>query len=172
MTSTLPWLIELPAPTTADPSDVALAPWPQGVVGVRCAGWHIKASSMPSRVRVSFSADAGNTVSAYYSAPYAGNTTSVNNGLLITPNTSVTEEDHEYQVPVHLFRNLRWMQGSLRVSVSDFRGAAVAIDGGLFLRLLLDIDDGFMIYGSAPGHRQSTSNYFITSGQAPPQQRY
>jgi hypothetical protein len=170
MTSTLPWTLYLPAPTSADPVDVGLAPGPAGVVGVRVAGWHLKASSMPAQVKVSFSSFAGNTTTGYYSRPYSNTTRVINNGLLFTPNTTLLEEDHEYQVPVHVLRNLNGQINSLQVSVTDFSGAAVAIDGGLYLRLLLDINDHYQVYGATPGARTSTSNYYITSGQAPPQQ--
>jgi hypothetical protein len=149
---------------------VGLAPGPAGVVGVRVAGWHIKASSMPAEVKVSFSAFSGNTTTGYFSQPYSSAPRVVNNGLLFTPNTSTTEEDHEYQVPRYVLRNLNGQISSVQVTVSDFSGAPVNIDGALYLRLLLDINDGYQVYGATPGARISTSNYYITSGQAPPQQ--
>ena len=149
---------------------MGLAPGPLGVVGVRVAGWHIKASAMPPRVKVSFSSYAGNTTTGYFSQPFSNTTRVVNNGLLITPNSTLLEEDHEYLVPVHVLRNLNGQLHALQLTVTDFAGAAVAIDGGLYLRLLLDINDGYQVYGATPGARTSTSNYYITSGQAPPQQ--
>lgn len=155
---------------SSDPIEVGLAPGPAGVVGVRVSGWHIKASTMPAQVKVSFSSYAGNTTTGYYSRPYSTTNRVVNNGLLFTPNTTLLEEDHEYHVPVHVLRNLSGQLGSLQLTVTDFAGAPVAIDGGLYLRLLLDINDGYQVYGANPGARTSTSNYYITSGQAPPQQ--
>ena len=170
----LPWIVYIPSVAASSGRDlqVGLAPSPGGVRAVHVAGWHIKASSMPAQVKVTFASDAGSTFSSFFSraATGVGDDLSValvlNNGLLFTPNTSLTEEDHEYQVPVPVLGDIRAGTQAVRISITDFAGGGVDIDGGLYLRLLIDVDYGYRAYGDpARALNLSTANYYITSGQ-------
>ena len=170
----LPWTIYFPsvAPSTSRELSVGLAPGPGGVRSVQVAGWHIKASAMPAQVKLTFASDTGATLSAFFSRAATGVGADLNaplvlnNGLLITPNTTLTEEDHEYQVPVPVLADVRPGTQALRISISDFAGGGISIDGGLYLRLLIDIDYGYRAYGDpSRALGLSTANYYITSGQ-------
>lgn len=129
---------------------------------------------MPAQVKVAFESDAGSTFSTFFSraATGVGSDLSValplNNGLLFTPNTSLTEEDHEYQVPVPVLGDIRQGTQAVRISVTDFSGSPVEIDGGLYLHMLLDVDYARQAYGDpARALGLSTANYYMTSGQRP-----
>jgi hypothetical protein len=172
----LPWTVYIPSVSASSGRElqVGLAPAPGGVRSVQVAGWHIKASAMPAQVKLTFASDAGSTFSAFFSraATGVGSDLSVplvlNNGLLFTPNSSLTEEDHEYQVPVPVLGDIRAGTQALRISVSDFSGNGVDIDGGLYLRLLIDVDYGYRAYGDpSRALGLSTANYYVTSGQRP-----
>lgn len=153
--------------------DFSLAPLiPRGVGAVRVLGWHMKGGALPASIKVSFSSDSSNTVSAFYSRAAAQYTATparlIQNGILIQPNTGLTEEDHEYQVPVLVIDGLQSGLSGLRVSVTDYDGAAVTISTSFVLRLMLDINYAAPAYPD-PSRHFSTDNYFMTSGQRPNQ---
>lgn len=175
MIRSLPWTLDFGAQIQngATQFDFSLAPLiPRGVGAVRVLGWHMKASSLPASVKISFSSDSSNTVSAFYSRAAAQYTATpallIQNGILIQPNTTLTEEDHEYQVPVLVIDGLQSGLQGLRVSVTDYDGAAVSIDNKLVLRLSVDVNYAAPAYPN-PARHFSTDNYFMTSGQRPNQ---
>jgi hypothetical protein len=174
----LPWLIELPANsgTTTD-YIVDIAPVMRGVRAVHATGWHLKASVMPARVKVEFDSDVGNRRNGFFSlgvASYTANpTATLNNGLLITPNTTLQEDRQEYQVPRKLVDLASEQLGALRVRVTDFTGGAVVHDGPLWIELMLTIDLAARPYLTPDQYstpqRQALDSYFISSGQRPRQ---
>jgi hypothetical protein len=174
----LPWLIELPANsgTTTD-YQIDIAPVMRGVRAVHATGWHLKASAMPARVKVEFYSDVGNRKTGYYSlgvASYTANpTATLNNGLLITPNTALTEDRQEYQVPRKLVDLASEQLGALTVRVTDFVGGAVTHDGPLWIELMLTIDLAARPYLTPDQYttpqRLAMDSFFISSGQRPRQ---
>jgi hypothetical protein len=171
MIRTLPWTIDFGSSLQngARSFSASLAPHsPVASMSVRVAGWHMKGSVLPAKLRVSFSSDSSNTVTGYFSvasAEYtANNTLAINNGILIQPNTALTEEDHEYQVPVLVMHGLQGGIAGLNIIITDYNGAAVTIDNNFTLRLLIDADYGAQAYGD-PNRKLAIDNYFITSGR-------
>lgn len=171
----LPWTLDFGSQIQngATQFDFSLAPLiPRGVGAVRVLGWHMKGSALPPAVKVSFSSDSSNTVSAFYSRAAAQYTATparlIQNGVLLQPNTSLTEEDHEFQVPVLVIDGLQAGLQALRVSVTDYDGAAVSIDNSCVLRLEVVVNYAAAAYPD-PGRHFSTDNYFMTSGQRPNQ---
>lgn len=131
-------------------------------------GWHMKGSALPPQVRVSFYSDASSNSTAFYSraeTPLSPNPPRlIQNGVMLHPNTSLPEEDFEFQVPVLVINRFQRTLGGLRVTVTDENGAPVNIDNLFILRLKIEVDYATPAYPD-PGQRRTTDDYFITSGR-------
>jgi hypothetical protein len=174
----LPWLVKLPANSSTSLAEyyIDIGPLFEHVVAVHATGWRISASVMPPELKILFDSDIGNRKTGLYSEGVLSGTSTpvgvINNGLLITPNTTLLYDSQEYQVPRLLCGRGTESLRRLRVTVSNFAGGPANFDGTLYIEVMVTVDTGAHRYQLPEQYsdtQKAVMNYYITEGRKPRQ---
>lgn len=172
----LPFLLQLPANASGQANYlIEIAPTLEHVVAIHALGWRLAATTMPAQLKVVFDGDLGQRKTGYYALGVASGSATpagvINNGLLITPNTTLTYDSQEYQVPRLLCGGTFESVRRLGVTVSDFAGGPAVYSGTLYLELMITLNPNKHRYltpaESPPAVLAALDGYFVNSGKRP-----